>query len=126
MTDLCDKCQSSFERHLEDKGLIRLFLDDGEVNEKTLYGKGSNVNHMDPTGSLAVLHVMIEKMRNRLELLPERQRRILAYHYGLGALAAQSISETAAFFHLSEKYLRLIEQQALDKMRTMMNDWKIV
>ncbi len=81
---------------------------------------------MDPTGSLAVLHVMLEKMRNRLELLPERQRRVLAYRYGLGALAAQSISETAAFFHLSEKYLRLIEQQALDQMRTMMNDGKIV
>jgi len=126
MTDLCDKCQSSFERHLEAKGLTRLFLDDEEVSEKALYGKGGNVNHMDPTGSLAVLHVMIEKMRNRLELLPERQRRILAYHYGLGALTAKAISETAAFFHLSEKYMKVIEQQALDSMRTMMNDGKIV
>ena len=102
MIDLCDKCQSTYERHLETKGLPRLFLDDGEIAEKALYGKGSDVNHKDPTGSLAVLHVMLEKMNNRLNLLPERQRRILAYHYGLGALTAKSIAETAAFFHLSD------------------------
>ena len=102
MIDLCDKCQSTYERRLEAKGLTRLFLDDGETAEKALYGKGSDVNHKDPTGSLAVLHVMLEKMNNRLNLLPERQRRILAYHYGLGALTAKSIAETAAFFHLSD------------------------
>jgi len=75
---------------------------------------------------LAVRHVMLEKMRNRLTLLPARQRRLLAYRYGLSALTAKSIAETAAFFHLSEKYMRLIERQALDNMRTMMNDGKIV
>ena len=84
------------------------------------------MNYRDPTGNLAVLHVMLEKMRNRLKLLPARERRLLAYHYGLGVSEAKSISETAAYFHLTEKYARAIEIHSLERLREMMNDGKIV
>ena len=126
MSNLCDHCQSSFERHMEAMGLTRLFLDDAEVTEKELYGKGSDVQFQDPTGNLAVLHVMLQKMRNRLELLPAREQRLLMYHYGIGTMEFKTISETAAYFHLTEKYLRLIEDKALGKLRAGMNDGKIV
>ena len=65
-------------------------------------------------------------MQNRLKLLPERQRRLLAYHYGFGMLKANSISKTAAYFHFAERTLRKIEKEALGTLREMMNDGKIV
>ncbi len=126
MSTLCDYCQSTFERHMEAKGLTRLFLDNGDNAEPSLNGSGNDVNYRDPTGNLAVLHVMLEKMRNRLKLLPARERRLLAYHYGLGMNEAKSISETAAYFHLTEKYARAIETHTLGRLREMMNDGKIV
>jgi len=126
MSDLCDHCQSSFERHMEAMGLTRLFLDDAEVTEKELYGKGSDVQFQDTTGNLAVLHVMLQKLHNRLEMLPAREQRLLMYHYGVGTMEFKTISETAAYFHLTEKYLRLIEAKAIEKLRAGMNDGKIV
>ena len=127
MIDLCDKCQSTFERHMEKKGLTRVFLDDDtETGEGLVEMSRTTASQTDPTGNLAVLHVMLEKMRNRLKMLPERQRMLLAYHYGLGAIRAKTIAETAAYYHLSENYLRKIEETALERMREMMNDGKIV
>ena len=51
---------------------------------------------------------------------------MLAYHYGLGMNEAKSISETAAYFNLTEKYARAIEIHTLGRLREMMNDGKIV
>lgn len=79
------------------------------------------------TGSLTVLHVMLEKMRNRFkDLLSEREQRLLAYKFGITALECKTISETAAYFHLTEKYADAIEKEALKKLRKGMNDGKIV
>lgn len=125
MTDLCDHCQSTFERHMEASGLTRLFLDDPNVTESNLYPRGVDVQWKDPTGDLAVLHIMLEKLRNRLVLLPAREQRILMYHFGISAPDFKSVSETAAYFHLTEKYLRIIEANALKTLRDGMNDGKI-
>ena len=80
----------------------------------------------DPVGDEAVLRVMIQKMHNRLEVLPPRERRLLMYRYGIESLEYKTIAETAAFFHLTQKYLRIIEARALDKLREGMNDGKIL
>ena len=48
------------------------------------------------------------------------------YRYGIESLQYKNISETASFFHLTEKYLKIIEMRALDKLREGMNDGKIV
>ena len=56
----------------------------------------------DPTGKIAVLHVMLEKMRNRLKTLEPRQQRILMVHFGLNFMEWKTISETAAYYHLTE------------------------
>ena len=80
----------------------------------------------DPVGDEAVLRVMIQKMRNRLVLLPEREQRLLMYRYGIDSLEYKTIAETAAFFHLTEKYLRIIETRALEVLREGMNDGKIL
>lgn len=125
MRDLCDMHQSTFERHMEAGGLTQLFLND-ESNEDVKYCPRGDIGNEDPTGNLAVLHVMLEKMRNRLELLPVRQQRILMYHFGIGLMKANTLSETAAYFHLSEKYMRLIERNGLAEMRKMMNDGKVI
>lgn len=132
MKDLCKKGVSAFEKRMVDSGLTQVFLNDDYVD----YGEGEdNIKiadtikadeEFDPTGRLAVLHVMLQKMRNRLVLLPERERRILAYHYGLGVYECKTISETAAFYHLSEKYISEIEAGALSKLKDGMNDYKIL
>ncbi|MCR5767180.1 MAG: sigma-70 family RNA polymerase sigma factor [Lachnospiraceae bacterium] len=126
MTDLCDHCQSTFERHMEAAGLTRLFLNDPDVTESTLYPRGTDVQWKDSTGDLAVLHIMLEKLHNRLVLLPAREQRILMYHFGISALEFKSVSETAAYFHLTEKYLKIIETGALKTLRDGMNDGKII
>ena len=128
MSDLCRKGDSSFERQLADHGIVQVFLNDNPVDEdgvpeaeKVRDGKGR-----DPVGEEAVLRVMIQKMRNRLELLPARERRLLMYRYGIQSLEYKTIAETAAFFHLTENYLRLIEKRALGVLREGMNDGKIL
>ena len=80
----------------------------------------------DPTARQAVLRVMIQKMKNRLKVLPPRLQRLLAYRYGFGMAECKSISEAAAFFHLTENYLKAIEKNALATLREGMNDGKII
>ena len=128
MSDLCRKGDSSFERQLADHGIVLVFLNDNPVDEdgvpeaeKVRDGKGR-----DPVGEEAVLRVMIQKMRNRLVMLPAREQRLLMYRYGLASLKFKTIAETAAFFHLTEKHMRLIEERSLAKLRAGMNDGKIL
>lgn len=126
MNGLCRKLQPTFERKMEEDGLTHVFLNDRNVEETMYGGRGGEVQWKDPTGNLAVLHVMLEKMQNRLKLLPERQRRLLAYRYGFGLRKKNSIPKTAAYFHLAERTMRKIEKEAMGKLRKMMNDGKIV
>lgn len=128
MTDLCRKGISAFENRIIESGMSLVFLDEDYSNNEFDVHITETVPsaEFDPTARLAVLHVMLEKMYNRLKLLPARQRRLLAYHYGLGALECKSISETAAYFHLTEKYIKIIEDQALATLRDGMNDGKIL
>jgi len=44
----------------------------------------------------------------------------------LGTLECKTISETAAYFHLTEKYVSVIEADALKTLKNVMNDYKIV
>ena len=127
MTDLCRKGLSAFEKRMIDSGLTRVFLDDKPLDKDDV--KISDRNSLewhDPTGNLAVLHVMLEKMRNRIKDLPARQRRLIMYRYGLSVLECKTISETAAFFNLTEKYAEEIEKKTLKTLRDGMNDGKIL
>lgn len=74
MSDLCRKRDSSFERQLRDNGVAQIFLDDNPVDEDgvPIAEKISDGRVHDPVGEEAVLHVMLQKMRNRLILLPDR------------------------------------------------------
>ena len=128
MRDLCRKGDSSFERQLVNHGIVQVFLDDNPVDEDGVLEaeKVQDGRVHDPVGDEAVLRVMIQKMHNRLELLPPRERRLLMYRYGIESLEFKSIAETAAFFHLTEKYMRIIETRALGKLREGMNDGKIL
>lgn len=128
MSDLCSKGDSSFERQLVDNGIVQVFLNDNPPDEDgiPISEKIQDGKIFDPVGEEAVLNVMIEKMRNRLEVLPARERRLLMYRYGIESIQYKNISETAAFFHLTEKYLKIIEARALSKLREGMNDGKIL
>ncbi len=127
MFDLCQKGMSAFEKRMIDAGLTRVFLNDDQLDEDGMpIIEKIRVGEQDPTGNAAVLHLLLEKMHNRLELLPQRQRIFLAYHYGLNILKCNTIGETAAYFHLTEKYANQIEKTALNSLRQAMNDGKIV
>ena len=128
MSDLCRKGDSSFERQLADHGIVQVFLNDNPVDEDGIpeIEKVDTNRIQDPVGDEAVLRVMIQKMRNRLVMLPAREQRLLMYRYGLASLEFKTIAETAAFFHLTEKHMRLIEERSLAKLRAGMNDGKIL
>lgn len=127
MTDLCRKGLSAFEKRMIDSGLTRVFLDDNPVDKDGVsVSDKAAIEWHDPTGNLAVLHVMLEKMRNRFKMLPDRQRILLAYRYGLKSMECKTISEKAAFFNMTEKFIEEIEKGALKTLRDGMNDGKIV
>ena len=48
------------------------------------------------------------------------------YRYGLSVLECKTISETAAFFNLTEKYAEEIEKKTLKTLRDGLNDGKIL
>ena len=128
MNDLCRKGDSSFEKQLVNNGFVLVFLDDNPVDEDGIpeCEKVSDSRVRDPAGDEAVLRVQIQKMYNRLAQLSVREQKILNYHYGLISKEYKSISETAAFFHLSEKHMQNIEENALGKLKDGMNDGKIL
>jgi len=126
MLDLCEKGFSSFEKDLWEDGVIQVFLDENPIDDDGIpLVETISYEGMD-TGSLAVLHVMLEKMNNRLKMLPDRERRILIYHFGIGALEGETIARTAAYYHYTEDMIRAIEKNALKKLRDGMNDGKII
>ncbi|MCR4745515.1 MAG: sigma-70 family RNA polymerase sigma factor [Lachnospiraceae bacterium] len=130
MTDLCRRGLSAFEKIMLDKGLTRVFLDDDSTDEDGLAISekiSTDSEWHDQTGNLAVLHIMLQKMGNRFkDLLSDREQRLLSYKFGLSALQCKTISETAAYFHLTEKYANAIEATALKKLRKGMNDGKLI
>ncbi len=128
MSDLCRKGAASFEKQLADHGGMQMFLneavrDDDELlpEEKILKG-----DIQDPCGDDAVHRVMLQKMMNRVKLLPEREKRVIIFRYGLITQEYKSVRETAEHFHLSEKYLRVIEKKTLRKLRAGINDGTII
>ena len=127
LTDLCRKGLSAFEKRMIDSGLTRVFLDDQPLDKDEVSASvKTDIEWHDPTGNLAVLHVMLEKMRNRIKALPDRQKRLIMYRYGLSIIECKTISETAAFFNLTERYAAEIEKKTLKTLRDGMNDGKIV
>ena len=128
MNDLCRKGDSSFEKQLVNKGLVLVFLDDNPIDEDGIpeCEKVSAGRVRDPVGDEAVLRVQIQKMYNRLDRLPVREQKILNYRYGLISKEEKSISETATYFHLTERHMHSIEENALGKLKDGMNDGKII
>ena len=128
MSDLCRKGDSSFEKQLADHGITQVFLDDNPIDEDGIpvAEKIPSSRIKDPVGDRAVLNIMIQKMHNRLELLPAREQRLLMYRYGFESMKYKTIAEAAAFFHLTEKHMREIEERSLAKLRAGMNDGKIL
>lgn len=128
MSDLCRKGDSSFERKLADNGVVQVFLDDNPVDSEGVpeCEKVMDGTDKDPVGNLAVLHVMIQKMNNRLVLLEPWERRMLMYHFGFLTMQFETIERTAAFFHTTEGIIRELEKNALAKLRDGMNDGKII
>ena len=73
-----------------------------------------------------IMPLIVGYILHRRHLIPARERRLLMYRYGIQSLEYKTIAETAAFFHLTENYLRLIEKRALSVLREGMNDGKIL
>ena len=127
MSDLCRKGAASFEKQLADHGGMQMLLneaarDDDELLPEEKIQKG---DVQDPCGDEAVYRVLLQKMMNRVKLLPEREKRVIIFRYGLINQEHRTIKETAEHFHLSEKYLRVIEKKTLQILRAGMNDGTI-
>ena len=86
------------------------------------------INYLHWLGGNIISEHLPGNLYERLRELREahRQRRLLAYRYGLKSMECKTISETAAFFNLTEKFIEEIEKGALKTLRDGMNDGKIV
>ncbi|WP_167541194.1 sigma factor [Pseudobutyrivibrio ruminis] len=118
MTDLCRKGISPYENRMIEAGYTQEFFDDYYARDKDGVHISETIGEaeFDPTARRAVLRVMIQKMQNRLKVLPPRLQRLLAYRYGFGMTECKSISEAAAFFILTEiilKHLKRMPWQSL-------------
>ena len=128
LLDYCSDELAMYEKRKLFDGYSRIFLDANPL-DKDGFPLSETVPSTDvqfPTMDQAVLQVMIEKMRNRLQLLPDRQRIFIAYLYGIDMPDWVTIEEAAEFFHLSVRHAKEIERSALRTLRQGMNDGKLV
>ena len=125
--DYIRKNAARYELKMINNRFTRVFLNDDPVDDAGApiiekYGKGDK----DPTGNLAVLRVMIEKMKNRLLKLSPRKYRLITYLYGLGTQKERTPAEAAEHFHLAERYLRSLMRKTLKELKNGMNDGEII
>ena len=126
--DLCRKASSVFECQVLDDGNELVYLDDNPVDEDgiPICEKHSDSRESDPVGDEVVRRITVLKLLKRLELLSLREQMVISYRYGLKNGEYKTIPEAAAYFHLSERHLRKIEEGALKKLRKGMYDGKVV
>lgn len=125
--DFCEKSLSCYEIKMENAGVSRVLLDDNPDSlEKGFLVNGLSYDVGDPTAEEAIHSLRLTKMRNRVKQLPVRQKKILNYRYGLTSMEEKSVAETAEYFHLSKRYVAIIERDALETLRIQMCDEKIV
>lgn len=127
LMDYIRKNSARYELNMIHKGFSRVFLNDEPVDDDGVpiiekYGNGGK----DPTGNMAVLRVMIEKMKNRLLQLSPRKYRLITYLYDLETQEERSEAETAEHFHLAGRYLRSLKRKTLEELRDGLNDREIV
>ena len=128
IVNLCRKASTVFECQVLDDGNVLIYLDDNPVDEDgiPICEKHSDSRESDPVGDEVVRRITVLKMLNRLELLSLREQMVIAYRYGLKNGEYKTVPEAAAYFHLSERHLRKIEEGALNKLRKGMFDGKMV
>ncbi|MBP5732380.1 MAG: sigma-70 family RNA polymerase sigma factor [Lachnospiraceae bacterium] len=119
MNDLWEEHKKSFEREKQKEGMIPIFLNDGKSDWVSTEGT-VNVSFHDRTGRDALMHVTLMKLKRRFDKLSRKQQRVLWRRYGLGNLDAETVSETAKYFHLAKSSAKKIEAQALANLREMM------
>lgn len=82
----------------------------------------------DPLGGDAVWsdtqEQRVERIREAIESLPERERRILEMRFGLSAGEARSRRETAEVMNVSPERIRQVEIAALRRLRDP-NRWRV-
>ena len=73
-------------------------------------------NSIDPEGLLQANEVG-DLVGNRVDQLPEKQRRVLERRYGLGGADISTLEEVAAELSLTRERVRQIQIEALDQLR---------
>ncbi len=76
----------------------------------------NNSNHPDEVVIQTTLHEGIEKM---LDKLPERERKIIEYRFGLNGEEPQSLSSIGEKLNLTKERIRQIEQWAINELRRL-------
>lgn len=110
-----------------------IYLDE-DINTRGEDGEGENMSRHEVITTfdtrnperVALHHIMLLKMVNRILALPDRERMLLSYHYGCDILEGRTLKETAEHFNLSEIYVQEMENLILMKLREQMNDGKVL
>jgi len=87
------------------------------VSEDTLAKDMIEDEETDSVEEQALNRVLAERIRGRLEELPERERTVIQLRYGLADGREQTLAEIGRRFQVSRQHVRTIEQKALQKLR---------
>jgi RNA polymerase primary sigma factor len=66
-----------------------------------------------------------EALRRALENLSYRERRVLEMRYGLGGEHPRTLDEVGRTFHVTRERIRQIENQSLEKLRSLREAQKL-
>lgn len=61
--------------------------------------------------------LMLQRLKDALERLPEREQQIIRMRYGLGKQAPKTLMEISQYFHLTRERIRQIELRAIRRMK---------
>ena len=58
-----------------------------------------------------------QKVKNVLHTLPEREKRIIEMHYGIGTNTEKTLDEIAGYFRITRERIRQLEEKALNRLK---------
>ena len=87
--------------------------------EQAEFGQLIADEHAESPYERAVENLTNQALRDALESLSDRERRVLELHYGLGDQHPRTLDEVARAFNVTRERVRQIEHRSLNKLQTL-------
>lgn len=84
----------------------------------------TSIEYNDPVGREAFFNIKCRHLYMALDKLPDHQRLIVTYLYGLADTEYHTYEETAKRYNTTKKYVMNQEKKALEALRDEFNEWE--